>query len=355
MAVRIKGIDISHWQEGFDLKWAKKAGVDFVIMRAGIAKSVDTELKNHLAGCEKTGMPYGFYWFSRAFSTAQAIEEAQTCIQTIKDTAPSYPVFYDMEEKDQIDGLNNKQRTDIICAFCEEIKKAGYLAGVYINPSWMENYVDKNRLVGKYEIWLAHWTENPDKPSSYKYGQVMWQWGLDKINGWEVDGDICFKDYPIKKPSKPEPAPAPAAPQYPNGLKFKVGDVVKYGGGKQYVSSTSNAGYTAKAGIVEITLTAEGTKHPYHAVSKDKSGVYGWVDKELVEPIEGMTEALQLGDKVTVNSGATDYKGRKLASFVYRNVYTVMQVGCGVAPDYIVIGLNGVVTAAVKAENLHKQ
>ena len=312
MAVRIKGIDISHWQEGFDLKWAKKSGVDFVMIRAGIAKSTDTELKNHLAGCEKTGMPYGFYWFSRAFSVYEAREEAQACIEAISKYSPVYPVFYDMEEKDQIDGLNNKQRTDIICAFCEEIKKAGYLAGVYINPSWMENYVDKNRLVGKYEIWLAHWTENPDKPSSYKYGQVMWQWGLDKINGWEVDGDICFKDYPIKKPSKPAPAPAPAptAPQYPNGLKFKVGDVVKYGGGKQYVSSTSDAGYTAKAGIIEITLTAEGTKHPYHAVSKDKSGVYGWVDADKLtsaeitaEKPETPTAKIYLaGDKITLTN-----------------------------------------------------
>lgn len=80
-----------------------------------------------------------------------------------------------------------------------------------------------------------------------------------------------------------------------------------------------------------------------------------WVDAELVEPIEETPEALQLGDKVTVTSGATDYKGRKLDPFVYKTVYTVMQIGCGIALDYIVIGLNGAVTAAVKAENLQKQ
>ncbi len=83
--------------------------------------------------------------------------------------------------------------------------------------------------------------------------------------------------------------------------------------------------------------------------------MYGWVDAELVEPIEEKPEILQLGDKVTVNSGATDYKGRSLASFVYKTVYTVMQIGCGIAPNYIVIGLNGAVTAAVKAEDLKRQ
>lgn len=310
-----KGIDISYCQKGFNLEWAKNAGVEFVIMRAGIAKSVDTELKNHLTACEKLEMPYGFYWYSRAFDTVQAIAEAKACIQTIKDTTPSYPIFYDIEEKDQIDKLTKQQRTDIICAFCEKIKEAGYTAGVYINPSWMENYVDKTKLIGKYEIWLAHWTENPNKPSNYKYGQVMWQWGLDKINGWGVDGDICFKDYPIKKPSNPEPVPTPnptpnPSPQKPSELKYKVGDVVKYAGGKQYVSSSSNAGYMAKAGTVEITVVSKGTAHPYHAVSKDKSGVYGWVDADKLSAIEkapekpkNPTEKIYLaGDKITLTN-----------------------------------------------------
>ena len=28
----------------------------------------------------------------------------------------------------------------------------------------------------------------------------MWQWGLDRIGGYDVDGDICFTDYDKKKP-----------------------------------------------------------------------------------------------------------------------------------------------------------
>ncbi|MFR0870103.1 MAG: hypothetical protein ACLSG5_01265 [Oscillospiraceae bacterium] len=67
----------------------------------------------------------------------------------------------------------------------------------------MENYYDKSRIVGKYDIWLAHWTKSPDCPSKYNYGQTMWQWGLDRIGGYDVDGDICFCEYvnptPVKK------------------------------------------------------------------------------------------------------------------------------------------------------------
>lgn len=36
--------------------------------------------------------------------------------------------------------------------------------------------------------------------SKYNYGQTMWQWGLDRIGSYDVDGDICFTDYSKKKP-----------------------------------------------------------------------------------------------------------------------------------------------------------
>lgn len=273
-----KGIDISYCQRGLDLADAKAAGVEFAIIRAGYHFHADTELKNHIEGAEKNRIPYGFYWYSRAFSTVEAKSEAEACIATIKDYNPTYPIFYDMEDKDQIEGLAKGQRTDIICTFCEEVKKAGYTAGVYINPSWMENYVDKIRLIGNYEIWLAHWTENPENPSKYDYGQVMWQWGLDHIGDFSVDGDLCFKEYAEKEPEKPEPEPVPDNKE----KSFPIGTVVSFSGGKQYSASNGDVGYPAKAGIVRISLRADGALHPYHVISEDGSGVYGWVDSDTI-------------------------------------------------------------------------
>lgn len=61
------------------------------------------------------------------------------------------------------------------------------------------------------------------------------------------------------------------------------------------------------------------------------------------------------GDRVRVVKGAKTYNGIQLASFVYTTVYTVIQVGGkGLPADRIVIGINGVVTAAVKASNLYR-
>ena len=206
-----KGIDISYCQKGFDLGRAKSQGVEYVIIRAGISTRTDTEFEAHTARAAKVGLPYGFYWYSRAFSTTDARNEANACLNAIKPYSPTYPIYYDMEEKDQIDRLNKATRTAIITTFCDTIREAGYTAGVYINPSWMETYVDKTQIVGKYEIWLANWTKDPNNHGKYDYGQKMHQWGLATVCDIEVDGDVCYCDYNLQQPAKKaDPAPASA-------------------------------------------------------------------------------------------------------------------------------------------------
>ena len=210
-SVKIKGVDISHWQKGIDFSALKQAGVKFAIIRAGYSTKKDDAMDKFIADCKKYGIDFGFYWYSYAMTVEQAQAEADKCIEVIKGLSPTYPVFFDMEEKKQIDLLNTDTRTKMAIAFCEKIKQAGFKPGIYANPSFMENYYNKRQLVGKYDIWLAHWTNSPDHPSKYNYGQTMWQWGLDKIGGYDIDGDVCFCKYAKPAPTKPAPTkPAPA-------------------------------------------------------------------------------------------------------------------------------------------------
>ena len=201
--MKIKGVDLSYCQEDISVPVLKQAGVRFAIIRAGFSTKKDVTMDKFVADCKKYGVDYGFYWYSYAMNVGQAQTEAEKCIEVIKNLSPTYPVFFDMEEKKQISGLNTDTRTKMAIAFCEKIRQAGFKPGIYANPSFMENYYDKSRIVGKYDIWLAHWTKSPDCPSKYNYGQTMWQWGLDRIGGYDVDGDICFCEYvnptPVKK------------------------------------------------------------------------------------------------------------------------------------------------------------
>lgn len=198
--MKIKGVDLSYCQEGISFPALKQAGVKFAIIRAGFSTKKDVTMDKFVADCKKYGIEYGFYWYSYAMSVEQALTEAEKCIEVIKNLSPIYPIFFDMEEKKQIDNLNTEIRTKMAIAFCEKIRQAGFKPGVYANPSFMENYYDKSKIVGRYDIWLAHWTNSPNCPSKYNYGQTLWQWGLDRIDGYDVDGDICFTDYSRKKP-----------------------------------------------------------------------------------------------------------------------------------------------------------
>ena len=201
--MKIKGVDLSYCQEGISFPALKLAGVRFAIIRAGFSTKEDVTMDKFVADCKKHSIDYGFYWYSYAMSVEQALTEAEKCIEVIKNLSPTYPVFFDMEEKKQIDGLNTDTRTKMAIAFCERIRKAGFKPGIYANPSFMENYYDKQQFIRKYDIWLAHWTNSPNCPSRYNYGQIMWQWGVDRIGGYDVDGDICFCEYvnptPVKK------------------------------------------------------------------------------------------------------------------------------------------------------------
>ena len=60
--------------------------------------------------------------------------------------------------------------------------------------------------------------------------------------------------------------------------KPAIGDVVRFIGSKQYISSDSDTVRGAVAGRATITAYAEGTKHPYHLVRTGDTGPYGWVD-----------------------------------------------------------------------------
>ncbi len=316
MAGMIKGIDISKYQKGISFADIKNAGVKFVIIRAGLAKQKDKTMDKFVADCIKYGIKYGFYWYSYAKSASAARDEAQVCLKAINGYSPDFPVYFDMEDKSQLmAGMTNQIRTDMVNAFCSEIKKTGYKAGLYINPSWMETYVNKSQILGKWEMWLAHWTNSTSVPSKFNYGQKVWQWGLDKIGRYDVDADVAFFDY-SNSINSTETLPKKTISEIAKGVLDG-----KWGNGDERKKKLAEAGY-------------------------DYSMVQAEVNRMLKV---AKPTAIKVGDKVKVKNGAKTYIDGRLASFVYKNTYTVISVN----GDRDVFGVNGVVTAAVKMSDLY--
>ena len=62
-----------------------------------------------------------------------------------------------------------------------------------------------------------------------------------------------------------------------------------------------------------------------------------------------VSKTLKKGAKVKIKSGATDANTKgKYASFVYKNVYTIISI----SGNYVVFGLNGVATGKTKKSNV---
>ena len=195
--MEFKGIDVSKWQGNINWSEVKKDGTEFAIIREGYGRKspnqVDKKFKENYEGAKAAGIPVSCYHYSYADSAEDAKREAEFCLENIQGMRFEYPVCFDIEDREMLK-LSNRQRTDVVKAFCSEIEKAGYYAMFYCNLNWLNNYLYKDELLPKYDLWLAQWNVAAPAVSC-----GIWQ-KTDKgyINGisGNVDIDIAYKNYP---------------------------------------------------------------------------------------------------------------------------------------------------------------
>ena len=194
----LRGIDVSKWQGKIDWKKVSMSGIDFAMIRSSFGNMhTDEKLAENVAGCEKYGIPYGFYHYSYADSVNEARKEARYFLSVIKKYNPEYPIVLDIEN-DHFKKMSRKQVTNIIVAFSEEIENAGYYVSIYSFANFFNDYVDMSKIKN-YDIWIACWGDEERLNSFYDGPYGMWQYSATgSVNGidGEVDLDYAYKDYP---------------------------------------------------------------------------------------------------------------------------------------------------------------
>ncbi|MBO4446014.1 MAG: hypothetical protein J5782_03610 [Clostridia bacterium] len=181
------GVDVSIYQGNIDWQKAKKAGIDFAIIRLGYrgwgsngSLNIDGNFHRNLAGARAAGIKVGVYFFSQAKTEVEAVEEASLCIKELGGQGLNLPIFIDTETaaggQGRADNLTVKERTDVCVAFCNTIQNAGYRAGVYSNKYFYTSKLDTPRLLG-FTIWLAEWPSevNADTRPTYSGRYDFWQ------------------------------------------------------------------------------------------------------------------------------------------------------------------------------------
>ena len=146
------------------------------------------------------GVYLGCYFYTYATTKDEALKDADMLLSWLKGKQFEYPVFYDMEDKTQLQsGLTTEKRTDMCLAFINKMEKEGWYVGTYASADWYKNYLDAKKLDEAGELWLAAWTDSGEPTNDYsdKYG--MWQYSsTGKVSGiaGNVDLDVAYKNYP---------------------------------------------------------------------------------------------------------------------------------------------------------------
>lgn len=196
------GIDVSYHNKTIDWNKVKASGVQFVILRLGYrgygtagTLNLDKMFRTYAQGAADVGLPIGIYFYTEAISEAEAIEEANFCIENMKDIKISLPVAYDFEPATNKTGrlmkanLSKSQATAMCRAFCGTIKDAGYTPMIYANKSDLTNRIDGVSLGKEYKIWLAQYAKKTTFSGDYEF----WQYSSSgKVNGISGSVDCNF-------------------------------------------------------------------------------------------------------------------------------------------------------------------
>lgn len=192
-----RGIDVSHYQKKID--WAKvKKVVEFSILKVGEGRYTnqkDEYFERNYAECKRLEIPVGVFSYAYAQSVSEAKEEARRVIEWLNGRDLDLPVYYDMEDS-KMQKLGKIQLTEIAIAFCREIEKAGYWAGIYANLYWYNKCLDTERLKKMFTLWIAHVdnTENQTKyEGQFDMFQYSWHGKVDGIIA-DVDMDVMYRD-----------------------------------------------------------------------------------------------------------------------------------------------------------------
>lgn len=193
------------------------------MLRAAASTRTDKQFTRNMENAAAQGIPCGVYLYTMASTPEEAVKEADYLLRLIKPYSIALPVAYDIEDKVQHQ-LTTAGRTELVLAFCNRIRQAGYRPAVYSSLSWFGSMLDLKKLEG-IDKWVTHWDV---KKCGYTGVLHLWQYSskgsVAGIKG-NVDMNISYHDYagsqvppvlPVAPVSSVPPvAPAPPAPVVP--------------------------------------------------------------------------------------------------------------------------------------------
>ena len=197
-----QGVDLSDWQGSeVDFDAIKAAGYDYVILRAGFARTQDRTFEGNYGRAKAAGLDVGVYLYSYADTKDEVLGEAAALKEWLKGKKLEYPVYFDLEDPETHGPMTSDALTALALAFLDEMAADGWLVGLYSCKSWLDYKMDTEKVCKKYECWMAQYFSDGTYDAYDRYDDVygMWQYSssgsVPGVPG-NTDMDVCFKDYP---------------------------------------------------------------------------------------------------------------------------------------------------------------
>lgn len=166
----LEGLDTSQFQRFVSFASVRAAGKEFIIPRGGYgSNTIDTGFYSTVRNAKAAGIQIpGIYWFNYFLSEDAAKVEARAAVQAAKEAGlSSSTIIFSDSEYDTIRYCNQNKvaftkdfNTSCVVAFCEEIIRLGYQAGVYYNQDFHNRFLDMGKIA-KYHSWLAWYHPTP--------------------------------------------------------------------------------------------------------------------------------------------------------------------------------------------------
>ena len=202
------GVDVSHHSYNVDFKALKAAGVDFVIIRVGYDKTLDTKFEEYYAAAREAGLDIGVYFFTLAETKEEAKADADRVAAWLDGKTFEYPIFYDVEDDPYYSGytpseFSQAQMMEIAHTFMTTMVDHGYYPGLYTNNNFLYNVFNNEKTLRLYDVWYARYTTPTDAlVTEYSGKYSMWQYA-GNVEGYSngaisgmCDVNYAFKDYP---------------------------------------------------------------------------------------------------------------------------------------------------------------
>lgn len=191
--VVIKGCDISYWQGNIDFNKMYKAGIRFVIIRAGFGTTIDKNFVTYINGAIKAGLQVGVYWFIYAKSDAAARNNAKKCIEVIAPYKKCIKcgVHADWEyDSDKNAGeMSSAKRSSIVRTFLSKLQEEEYEVSIYSNQDYIQSGKFTASLIAEFPLWFA------------KYSQSMGKYACKGLGGhpyiWQHTSEGCGSVYGV--------------------------------------------------------------------------------------------------------------------------------------------------------------